>query len=409
MSILLPLAVVGGAVWYFFIRPSVAGAAGALTASGTVETTEVSVAPEVTGRVAAVDVQEGGTVRAGDELLRLDDTVLQIQRRKVAAAGQAAITAAKLQVIGAQMALDKLNEDAPLIKAQALLDLANARDVLDKASRLRSYNLPGHRATSETIDATQARLVLADQAVSDAQAVFNKVQNKDQSDPGRAAAFAALDEARKARDAVSQNLSWYKGAPTSIEQGVLDAKVGIANEQVAQAEIEVGKWQDGPDAATLAQARATLENAKAQLELAQAQAASDLQAIDDQIRKLHLTASNDGSILSLNVEPGEVVALGSTVLVLGRLDQLTITVYVPEDRMGEVTLQQSARVSVDTFPGQTFTASVTNISDQAEFTPRNVQTVEGRKNTVFAIKLSLNDTSGKLKPGMPADVTFVNK
>ncbi len=409
MFILLPLAVVGLAVWYFLIRPSAARAAGALSASGTVETTEVSVAPEVTGRVAAVDVQEGGTVRAGDVLLRLDDTVLQIQRRKVAAAGQAAITAGQLQVIVAQMALDKLHEDAPLIKAQAQLDLANARDALDKATRLRSYNLPGHRATSETIDATQARLVLADKVVSDAEAAFNRVANEDQSDPGRAAALAALADARNARDAVSQNLNWYKGAPNTIEQALLDAKVGIADEQVAQAQIEVRKWQDGPDADTLAQAQATLENAKAQLELAKAQAASDLQAIDDQLRKLHLTASNDGTILSLNVEPGEVVTLGSTVLVLGRLDQLTITVYVPEDRMGEVMLQQAARVSVDTFPGETFAATVTNISDQAEFTPRNVQTVEGRKNTVFAIKLRLDDTSGKLKPGMPADVTFVSK
>jgi HlyD family secretion protein len=46
------------------------------------------------------------------------------------------------------------------------------------------------------------------------------------------------------------------------------------------------------------------------------------------------------------------------------------------------------------------------ISDKAEFTPRNVQTVEGRKTTVFAIKLMLADAGGKLKPGMPADVLF---
>jgi HlyD family secretion protein len=66
-------------------------------------------------------------------------------------------------------------------------------------------------------------------------------------------------------------------------------------------------------------------------------------------------------------------------------------------------------VTVDSFPGETFTATVTYISSQAEFTPRNVQTVEGRKNTVFAVKLKLEDTSGKLKPGMPADVTFGQK
>jgi len=61
---------------------------------------------------------------------------------------------------------------------------------------------------------------------------------------------------------------------------------------------------------------------------------------------------------------------------------------------------------VDAFPGQVFKGSVRRIADRAEFTPRNVQTVEGRKSTVFAVVLALDPSGGKLKPGMPADVTF---
>ena len=97
------------------------------------------------------------------------------------------------------------------------------------------------------------------------------------------------------------------------------------------------------------------------------------------------------------------------MLTLGRLDELTITVYVPEDRVGEVAIGQVAQVTVDSYPGITFNATVTFIADQAEFTPRNVQTVEGRKNTVFAVKLKLDNASGQLKPGMPADVVFSSK
>jgi HlyD family secretion protein len=63
-------------------------------------------------------------------------------------------------------------------------------------------------------------------------------------------------------------------------------------------------------------------------------------------------------------------------------------------------------VSVDSYPGETFDASVTRIADQAEFTPRNVQTAEGRRTTVFAVELSIDNTDGKLHPGMPADVKF---
>ena len=61
---------------------------------------------------------------------------------------------------------------------------------------------------------------------------------------------------------------------------------------------------------------------------------------------------------------------------------------------------------VDSFPDEEFSATIIAISDEAEFTPRNVQTVEGRKTTVFAVKLQLSNPEGKLKPGMPADVVF---
>jgi HlyD family secretion protein len=81
-------------------------------------------------------------------------------------------------------------------------------------------------------------------------------------------------------------------------------------------------------------------------------------------------------------------------------------VYIPEDRYGLISLGQTAEVKVDSFPDMTFTATVTHIADQAEFTPRNVQTVEGRSATLYAIKLSVQDPEGKLKIGMPADVTF---
>jgi HlyD family secretion protein len=93
-------------------------------------------------------------------------------------------------------------------------------------------------------------------------------------------------------------------------------------------------------------------------------------------------------------------------LTIGQIDSLSIVVYVPESQYGQISLGQTAQVKVDSFPGETFTATVTHIADQAEFTPRNVQTSEERATTVYAVKLSIDNAAGKLKPGMPADVTF---
>jgi HlyD family secretion protein len=97
---------------------------------------------------------------------------------------------------------------------------------------------------------------------------------------------------------------------------------------------------------------------------------------------------------------------GTQALTIGQLDHLTITVYLPEDRYGEVALGDETTVTVDSFPGTIFHAVVVRIADKAEYTPRNVQTDEGRRTTVFAVQLSVEDSSGRLKPGMPADVLF---
>jgi len=114
----------------------------------------------------------------------------------------------------------------------------------------------------------------------------------------------------------------------------------------------------------------------------------------------------DGVVLERLIEPDELITPGSTALVVAALDALTLKIYVPEDRYGQIALGQSYAVSVDSFPGETFQGTVNYISDRAEFTPRNVQTTDSRKTTVYAVRLELASTGGKLKPGMPADVHF---
>jgi HlyD family secretion protein len=96
-------------------------------------------------------------------------------------------------------------------------------------------------------------------------------------------------------------------------------------------------------------------------------------------------------------------------MTIGELDTLKVTVYIPEDQYGQINLGQRATLSLDSFPNESFTATVTRIADKAEFTPQNVQTKEGRQTTVYAVELSLNNKDGILKPGMPTDVTFDNQ
>jgi multidrug resistance efflux pump len=114
----------------------------------------------------------------------------------------------------------------------------------------------------------------------------------------------------------------------------------------------------------------------------------------------------EGLVLERSIEPFEIAAPGGILITVANLDELTLTVYVPEDRYGKIFLGQPCQVTVDSYPGVIFSGTVRHIADQAEFTPRNIQTVDSRKSTVFAIRLDLAPSGGKLKPGMPADVFF---
>jgi multidrug resistance efflux pump len=94
-------------------------------------------------------------------------------------------------------------------------------------------------------------------------------------------------------------------------------------------------------------------------------------------------------------------------MTVANLDEVRLTVYIPENRYGRIQLGQSVSVEVDSFPGKAFQGEVTYLASQAEFTPRNVQTKEERVNTVFAVKILIPNPDHDLKPGMPADATIV--
>ena len=216
------------------------------------------------------------------------------------------------------------------------------------------------------------------------------------------AADKELDDAQKAYDELL-------GTQAADEILQARAEISIAQERYYAALDYQRKLQTGEQSIMVSAAQGALSQAQAATDQAQTaveQAQANLDFIDTQIAKLDVFAVMDGVILTRKVEPGEFVQPGATALTMADLNDLTITVYVPEDRYGQVSLGQTADVSVDSFPGEKFTASVVHMADQAEFTPRNIQTVEGRSSTFYAIKLKVDDPQGKLKIGMPADVVF---
>lgn len=440
--ILFALLILGGLATWYFIGPGRAAGVGALQASGTVEATAVSMAPELSGRVAEVLVDKGDEVKAGAPLFRLDGAILQAQRQQAAAAleaaranlstaetglasaeatqksaqvaletARAAATAERLPV---QKTLDDLNINAAAARGEAARNVAKA----NRAVRDAVYMLDNYTVSSMQRDLTPAEgLALTKRLLDEAREAFEPYRNLSENDDTRETKKDSLDEAQSEYDSAvrrielvaaleaaqsmltkaEDDLSKLQDGPNPQDVAILEARLAAIDSAPEQAQVGLEAAQVGVDAA-----RTRLEAAKAAVTQAQAQ----LDLIDVQIGKLVVTSPIDGVVLERIVEPGEVIQAGGMVLIIGKPSPLKITVYIPEDRYGAILLGQIAQVTVDSFPGQVFQAKVVHIADQAEFTPRNVQTVEGRRNTVFAIELSIENADGKLKPGMPADVDF---
>jgi HlyD family secretion protein len=365
-----------------------------LQASGTVQATEIPIAPEMEGDVVQVSVSEGDSVKAGDVLFRLDDSLLNAQR----------------------------------VQAEAAVNTARAqRDQLLAPARPEQLE-----AASATISSTQAALTGAQ---ADLDRLLNGATNA-QIAEARAELVAAQAQAKIAQDAYTQVSNGHDtckeyhlqcGGLGEVEQKA-SVQLNAANRQVTAAQARLNQLLSGPTSPEIRAAQERVVAAEGRLQAAQAQydllaagpsreqiAAADaavaqaeenLRALDVQADKLVVRAPQDGVVLVRNLEIGEVMRAGATAFVIGKLDTLQLTVYLPEDSYGRVKLGQTARVAVDSYPGLAFTATVTHIADQAEFTPRNVQTAEGRRTTVYAVKLDVSNPDGKLKPGMPADVAL---
>lgn len=116
-------------------------------------------------------------------------------------------------------------------------------------------------------------------------------------------------------------------------------------------------------------------------------------------------APAEGTVETLDLRPGDLVPAARPVATLLEPGQLWVRVYVPEPRLGLVRVGQKASLTVDTFSDKRFPGRVVEIRNEAEYTPRNVQTLEQRSDQVFGVKVEV-EPSPELKPGMAALVTL---
>ncbi len=242
------------------------------------------------------------------------------------------------------------------------------------------------KVPTEAVDDAEATLADAKDLVDAANSAYDEITS--------GASAERLDAAwNEVGQAQRELASVVRAAGGSAE--TLLAQVDAATAQHHVADANLSALKNGVRDEEIEAARLRVEASQAQLD-----------ALDIRLSKLTITAPWDGVVLTRNAEVGGMALPGATLIEVGRLAQLELIVYLPEEKFGLVMPGQAVQVRVDAYSGRTFEGVVLRMADEAEFTPTNVQTKEDRTRLVYAIVIRVDNPDLALKPGMIADVEF---
>jgi HlyD family secretion protein len=139
-----------------------------------------------------------------------------------------------------------------------------------------------------------------------------------------------------------------------------------------------------------------------------AQIRAQLAELNAHLAEMKIVAPTNCVLEVLSVKVGDVLAPNQSIATLLLTNHIWVRVFVPEPWLGHIKLGDAVKVHVDAFPGKDFSGVVEQVAREAEFTPRNVQTVGERVKQVFGVKVKLDNAEGQLRAGMAADALFPN-
>jgi HlyD family secretion protein len=367
-TIVLFLAAIAAGLGFFW---PFGGPADSLRLPGVVEIQEVRLGSKIGGRVAEVFVQEGSEVKAGQPLVRLEAPELEAQREQLAARVQEF----ESDLERARNGPRQEEKDS----ARAALESVQARLRRLKAGS-RSEEILQARSDLETTSA-DARLSRED---------FERAEKM-----YRTAAMPRADYDR-ARAALERG----QGKTAAVKARLDMLLAGTRVEDVEEAEADLRK-ADANLRLLLAGTRSEdLVSASARA----AETRGKLHEVEANLRETTVVAPEPAVVEVLSVRKGDLVTANQPMLRVLRTADLWVKVYVPENELSKVRLNQTVTLTVDGYPGQNFEGMVQQISSASEFTPRNVQTLDERRHQVFGVRIRVSDNQGVFKSGMAADV-----
>ena len=388
-------------------------------ATGSVRTNQTAILTwQTSGSVETLNAQVGSQVKAGDILASLEQNSLSqnviMARADLANAKKSLddLLNSKTPFAQAYQAYDKaqqsitdLKETTSVQQAQAQLRLVNAQNAYDEAKRRRGY-LDYARANKATIDAAEARYILAQDAVDRAQKVYNQLSELKETDPRRAAALAKLADAEQKRDIALQQLNWYKGYPDELDIATSDANLASAQAEMDDAQRAYDRIKDGPNPVDVAMLEAQLADARREYErLKNGPDGNDIAALEARIAasqatldQVDLEAPFNGRVTEVNIKKGDQVNPGKIAFRIDDLSHLLVDVQVSEVDINRVKVSQPVSMTFDAILGKEYGGFVSEVAQVGSLAQGVVE---------FTVTVELTNADADVKPGMTAAVNIV--
>lgn len=435
----------------------------AITVSGTIEAIEADISSKVAGRIVAVLVDEGDDVKKGQKIAVLDDEELVAQVEQTQ--GNLKTAQARLADLLAGAREEQIRQ-ARANYQKALADAKGAGDVYSTTSESysKSTELHGQLTAAEAnykaalyewravaarldlvrqgptkeekdrlradLDQARAQLAKAEKDYKRNEMLYKRgaiaAQQFDAALAERDAQRAAVDAAGARYEEALRGFRSEEKREAEARLAQADAKVTGARKALETA-IELyrdrlqSRQQMETARSSYRSANAQVQAAKAELDLLLAgytkdainaargqveQARGALAEAKSRLKDTSIIAPEDAVVTDKFRETGEFVTSGSPIVRIAQLERVWLRVYAPLPSLGKIKVNQRAVVTTDTYAGKHYEGRVSSISEEPEFTPKNVQTEEERVKLVYAIRIDLENRLRELKPGMPADAVI---
>jgi HlyD family secretion protein len=342
---------------------AIVGATGSVHANQTATLTW-----QTNGRIEELSVKGGDKVKTDQVLASLAESSLS-----------QSIILAKSDLVTAKRDLENLlNSDEA--RAQAELELANARENYDKVRWYAVYDGPPRESDQDVIDAAKARVVLAEDAVEDAERDYNGYAEASENDPAKARSLKALALARQELQDAKLALDHYTNAPNTKEVSISQGEIAVAKARLDDAQREYDRLKEGTDPEDIAAAKARVAAIEATINLAK------------------ISAPFAGTITDASGKVGDLVTPNDPAFRVDDLSKMFVDVEIPEVDINRVKVGQEVTLTFDAIPSTEYQGRVSEVA-------RIGTSDAGAVN--FKVSIEVLKFDKQVMPGMTAAVNIV--